>query len=99
MSDAIYSQGIMHDGPVILCCGQPMTPEAIVAALNNYRTELKALREQKPVAYLHRTTVQPGFEELSFSQSLYPNSDLFVVAPLYAGPAPLPAVTVGEDAK
>ena len=34
MSELVYTQGIAVDGPAILCNGEPITPEVIVALLN-----------------------------------------------------------------
>ena len=41
-----YSQGIVGDGAAILCDGKPITPELIVALLNDYN-ELKKIHFAK----------------------------------------------------
>lgn len=49
-----YSQGIMEDGAVILCNGQPMTPEEIVRQLNAYHQAKPTISREKISEILKR---------------------------------------------
>lgn len=52
------------------------------------RRLLDEARKQEPVAWLYRTTFQPGFEEVSFCPDMHRDVETIVRHPLYAAPVP-----------
>jgi hypothetical protein len=55
-----YSQGVMSDGPVILCDGEPMTPEQIVERLNGYYSMLQLFVNERDRVNGFRKNYKPA---------------------------------------